>query len=202
MNKRIMQLRNQLKDEADRLADRIATLQQSNLDDHEILNTFIERFTHAVQDEAGEEEIALLESQRNEALKRVEQNESIIKILTSSLGSKTQRLKAELVGELFNSIKEIEEKSALLYKKLEPARETLLEGTKELWKLHEDHLDHLRLIDTINLDREDQLRYGIAEYRECDGQKMIGNNMDRWAVFNFINSLEFNPIRDYEKGRS
>lgn len=81
----IEHLNQQIKGEADRISSRVAELQQSNVTDHEVLNTYVERFAHAVQDELGEKELARLETQRNEALKRVEQNEEIIRILTSFL---------------------------------------------------------------------------------------------------------------------
>lgn len=107
-------------------------------------------------------------------------------------------MKAELVGEHFKAMMEIEEEATILYNKLKPIRDQLIKGAMELEALNEKHIGHMKQIDRTHLNREDQLYYGIAESREMDGQKLISGETQRRKVMVMLNSLKFKPFVDRE----
>lgn len=197
---KIAELTKQINSEREGVSDRIARMRESMLHDQEILDTHVERFARAVQDAVGEKELAKLESDRNEALKRVEQAHEIIKIISSEEGSKIRRLSAELVGEHLKAINELEHEAKKQFEKLLPHFEALEKGTKLLYEYHIEQLDHLEKIDRLQLDRVDYERYGLGGKRVIDGKRSIRNEMDKWTVFPFLKKLEFDPLEHGKEG--
>lgn len=160
-NKTIEKLENQIKEEQVQLKVRIAELTKSNMEDQVVLDTYVERFTQAVQDAAGEKELSVLEEQRNQAFKRVEQNNEVIRILTTTEGSKNRRVSADLVTAYIKAVEELEAKAEHLYTKLKPLHDQLSAGIHQLYDLHEEARQIKVKIDRTKLDEPDRKRLGL-----------------------------------------
>ncbi|MGO4346318.1 hypothetical protein AB4Z45_12595 [Paenibacillus sp. MCAF9] len=152
MKSTIEKLEKQITDEQSALETRVAGLRETIIEDQKVLNTYAERFARAVQDEAGENEVLRLEVQRNEVFKRVEQNEEVVRILTTSNGSKLQRLKTELVSEHLKELKSVEDKAAVIYKGMLQQQKAIIDAFEKLGVVRETITQHK---DSINAFRGD-----------------------------------------------
>ncbi|MHA6481300.1 hypothetical protein ACX1C1_05255 [Paenibacillus sp. strain BS8-2] len=198
MNSKIMELQEQLRTESQRTQDRVDRLMEENEQDQIILDSYVDNFTIAVQDGVDEQELLDLEKQRDEAYKRVKQNKEIIKILSSATNNKALRLRVELVGEHFAESDRIEAQASEICEKLKTVRAQLIKGVSELKVLNEEQVTHLRAIDQLHIDRENQLRFGIQGNREIDDQRSTGDDLRFWTVMAMIESLTVKPFQTTE----
>ncbi len=162
MNK-IELLEKQIAEERASVSKRLEELRASNVTDLELLETYVERFAHAVQDGAGEKELAKLEADRNEANRRYEQSSEIIRILSSEDGSKLRRLNAELAVEHLKEIEVLELKADKLNEKLKPLHEGLVDGIHQLYELSQVIREHKKNISKTRLDPADKERLGLED---------------------------------------
>lgn len=174
MKNEIQRIEDLIQVEKKSLSIRLAELKQSNADDQELLDTYVQRFTHAVQDSLGEKAIQKLQSDRNDAMKRVEQNNEIIRILSADEGSKIKRLSADLVGERFKAIELLESEAASLHDSLREHHKALAAGLSKLNALNKQSRVHKLEIDRTNIDSKDAQRFGLIPGRKLSNENYKG----------------------------
>lgn len=194
MKSRIEELEQQLLEERQIAQNRINEVRVVIERDQEILNSYVERFTHAIQDEESDKMIEQLSAEREKAEKRVEQNRQILKILSNTgTGSKIQRILVDLTTERFDAISELNTAAEKIFKDLKANHDALLTGLNKLASLNLKEIEHLRKIDSYPLDRQNSEVFGIQGNRGIDPKRSISNDENYRKVLQLIKELKIDP---------
>lgn len=197
-NQRIEAIKEEIKKAHDSIQDRIVTIEIERQQHEDTVNGYTTKLINAIQDDMSDEEIDKLSAERDRAELKIKQCDELLHALRADPGSKLNRLRAELVRERFDVIKQLEKEAQLIEQEAEKYREKLCEQMGKLADLHKQHQTQRLLIDQTPLDAETAYDFRLKSSVESNYRDTL-NNSTNDKVLKVMYELAVHPNQFFQQ---
>lgn len=191
-NQRIEEIKAQITQANENMQGRINTIEIEREQAVELATSYLTRLVNAIQDDLSDEEIERLTKERDQAEYKIRQYDEMLHALRVDPGSKLNRLRAELVRERFDMIKQLEKEAELVVQEANKYREKLREQMGKLADLHKQHQTQRGFIDQTPLDAETAYELRLKSSVESAYRDTL-NNSTNDKILKSMHELTLHP---------